>query len=80
MNKNSLTTQRPTREKPAKKLEMAESKLKGTGNNRHNLNLSQSSRVVDWSDKLKHMEIKDVMDIDIGHMTEEIEAADSSQG
>lgn len=36
-----------------------------------NLNISKSSRMVDWSDKLKHMEIKDVMDIDIGNMTEE---------
>lgn len=36
-----------------------------------NLNISKSSRMVDWSDKLKHMEIKDVMDIDINNMTEE---------
>ena len=34
---------------------------------------------MDWSDKLKHMEIKDVMDIDIGQMREELNV-DSSKG
>ena len=35
--------------------------------------------VVDWSDKLKHMEIGDVMDIDIGQMRDEFKN-DSSKG
>ena len=34
--------------------------------------------MVDWSDKLKHMEIKDVMDIDIGNMTEEFNSIKSN--
>ena len=35
--------------------------------------------MVDWSDKLKHMEIKDVMDIDIGSMTEEFNSIKSNE-
>ena len=51
-----------------------------TRNKQPALNPSLSTNmVVDWSDKLKHMEIKDVMDIDIGQMREELNPV-SSQG
>jgi len=39
--------------------------------------MSKSSRLVDWSDKLKHMEIKDVLDIDIGNISCEMSSQSS---
>lgn len=41
--------------------------------------MSHSSRMVDWSDKLKHMEIKDVMDINLDHMAAELDNDSSSK-
>lgn len=53
---------------------------KVTRNRQPVLNPSFSTNmVVDWSDKLKHMEIGDVMDIDIGQMRDEFKN-DSSKG
>jgi hypothetical protein len=87
MSKHSSTTMRPL----LKNLEQQfEKNTQVTRNHRHgdiysrfniwpaNLNISKSSRMVDWSDKLKHMEIKDVMDIDIGNMTEEFNSIKSN--
>ena len=34
---------------------------------------------VDWSDKLKHMEMKDIMDIDFTKMSEELRASASKR-
>lgn len=41
------------------------------------LKMSKSSRHVDWSDKLKNMEIKDVLDIDIGNISCEMSSQSS---
>jgi hypothetical protein len=41
------------------------------------LKMSKSSRLVDWSDKLKNMEIKDVLDIDIGNISCEMSSQSS---
>lgn len=42
-------------------------------NQHRHINLSKSGRLLDWSDKLKYMEMQDVLDIDINHVTEELE-------
>ena len=41
------------------------------------LKMSKSSRLVDWSVKLKGMEIKDVLDIDIGNISCEMSSQSS---
>lgn len=33
------------------------------------LRVSKSSKLVDWSDRLKNMEMKDVLDIDIANLS-----------
>ena len=81
LGQSSATATRPKKQKSGRRVDASAEKHRGADGQqpelgyilqKRQLTMSQSSRVVDWSDKLKHMEIKDVMDIDIGHMREEM--------